>query len=119
MLPRTSVERELAEIWKDILKLDRVGIEDNFFELGGHSLLATRLVSRIAESFSVRLPLRRIFEDPTLERLSLVIANGQEEKGRPESLLEMLAEIRALSDDEARNRLDAETDPAAPPRIGG
>ncbi|MEP6994757.1 MAG: amino acid adenylation domain-containing protein [Acidobacteriota bacterium] len=109
--PRTPLETTLAQIWKDVLALDRVGIRDNFFDLGGHSLLATRLVSRIAESFNVRLPLRRVFEHPTVEGLSLVIADSLAQAEGKESTLRMLVNIRGLSDEEARVRLARETNP--------
>ncbi|HYX26182.1 MAG TPA: condensation domain-containing protein, partial [Thermoanaerobaculia bacterium] len=71
--PRTAVEQVLAEIWSGVLGLERLGIHDNFFELGGHSLLATQVVSRVRESFGVELPLRRLFEAPTLEGLARVV----------------------------------------------
>ena len=106
--PRTPVEETLAEIWKEILKVDRVGVEDNFFDLGGHSLLATRLVSRVAESFNLRLPLRQVFEEPRLEGLALAISNSLAETGQSGSILEMLAEVRGLSDEEAHARLLSE-----------
>ncbi|MDZ7342104.1 MAG: non-ribosomal peptide synthase/polyketide synthase, partial [candidate division KSB1 bacterium] len=64
--PRTHTERELAKIWLDLIKIDRVGIHDTFFELGGHSLLATQLISRVREHFKVELPLITVFEAPTL-----------------------------------------------------
>jgi FkbH-like protein len=64
--PRTLTEELLAGIWMSLLKLEQVGIHDNFFELGGHSLLATQLLSRVREAFKVELPLRRIFETPTV-----------------------------------------------------
>jgi amino acid adenylation domain-containing protein len=64
-LPRTSVEANLVQIWAEILK-QQVGISDNFFELGGHSLLATQLVSRIRDRFGVQVPLRTLFETPTI-----------------------------------------------------
>ena len=68
--PRTEVEEVLAGIWRQVLRVERVGVEDNFFELGGHSLLATQVVSRIREVFGVELPLRAVFEEPTLGDLS-------------------------------------------------
>ncbi|HEV8169089.1 MAG TPA: amino acid adenylation domain-containing protein, partial [Pyrinomonadaceae bacterium] len=64
--PRTPFEEVLASVWSQILNVERVGVHDNFFDLGGHSLLATTFVSRVREIFNVELPLRRLFETPTL-----------------------------------------------------
>jgi amino acid adenylation domain-containing protein len=64
--PRTPVEEIVASVWATILKLDRVGVDENFFELGGHSLLATQVISRVREAFKVEIPLRAIFERPTI-----------------------------------------------------
>ena len=64
--PRTELERRLCEIWEELLGVERVGIEDNFFELGGHSLLATRVVSRVRSALGRELPLRALFEHPTI-----------------------------------------------------
>ncbi|HYO58090.1 non-ribosomal peptide synthetase [Archangium sp.] len=69
--PRTDTERRLAELWARTLGVERVGVTDSFFELGGHSLLATQLVSRVRGTFGVELPLRSVFEEPTLEGLAL------------------------------------------------
>ena len=64
--PRTAVEELVAVIWTDILKVTRVGAHDDFFALGGHSLLATQLMARLRQSFGVELPLRSLFEAPTV-----------------------------------------------------
>ncbi|MEG4248120.1 amino acid adenylation domain-containing protein [Microcoleus sp. Pol10D4] len=64
--PRTPDEQLIAEIWAEVLGLERVGIHDNFFELGGHSLLATQAISRLREAFQVEVPLRSLFESPTV-----------------------------------------------------
>jgi amino acid adenylation domain-containing protein len=71
--PREPMEEKLAEIWAAVLKRERVGIRDNFFELGGHSLLATQLISRVRNTFKVELPLRSLFESPTVAELAPVI----------------------------------------------
>src|SRR6185312_7234292 len=68
--PRTPLEEVLASIWASVLKLERVGIHDNFFEGGGHSLLATQLISRVRAAVQVDLPLRSLFEAPTVAELS-------------------------------------------------
>ena len=73
--PRNPVEAVLAKIWADVLRIDPIGINDNFFELGGHSLLATQLVSRIRQALQVELPLRTLFERPTISELAAAIAD--------------------------------------------
>ncbi|MBE5228530.1 MAG: amino acid adenylation domain-containing protein [Microcystis aeruginosa PMC 728.11] len=71
--PRNPIEEKMAQIWAEVLKLERVSIENNFFELGGHSLLATQVISRLQETFEIVLPLRYLFESPTIAQLSGVI----------------------------------------------
>jgi amino acid adenylation domain-containing protein len=77
-VPLTTVEKDLVSIYGEILANGEVGTHDNFFtELGGHSLLATRLVSRIRDSFKIELPLRVVFENPTVASLAQVIESTQ------------------------------------------
>ena len=78
LAPRTPTEQVLADIWGEILQLKDVGVHDNFFELGGHSLLATQLVSRVQSLFRITLPLRQVFERPTIATLAEVINQGQD-----------------------------------------
>jgi acyl carrier protein len=67
---RTPTEAALAKIWGEVLGLEHVGINHNFFELGGHSLLAIKVVSRVRDAFQIELPVRRIFEMPTIAQLA-------------------------------------------------
>ncbi|HYR06203.1 MAG TPA: amino acid adenylation domain-containing protein, partial [Longimicrobium sp.] len=83
--PRTPVEQVLADQWREILQVERVGRESNFFELGGHSLLATRVMSRLREVFRVELPVRALFERPTLAGLAerIETARGSDRPAPP------------------------------------
>jgi len=75
--PRTPLETQLASIWADALKKERIGVTDTFFDLGGHSLLAIRILGRLSKELGVRLPLRALFEAPTVEKLAAVVAGQQ------------------------------------------
>ncbi|HEX7240244.1 MAG TPA: amino acid adenylation domain-containing protein, partial [Longimicrobiaceae bacterium] len=68
--PRTPTEEAVAEIWAETLRLERVGVTESFFELGGHSLLATRVISQVRRVFGVEVPLRALFEGPTVAELA-------------------------------------------------
>ena len=102
--PRNPNEALVTGIWADVLGLKQLGIHDNFFELGGHSLLATQLMSRVQEAFAVELPLRRLFESPTvtglLEHIEAARREGQielppiEPVGREEELCLSFAQER-------------------------
>ncbi|NPD22374.1 non-ribosomal peptide synthase/polyketide synthase, partial [Corallococcus exiguus] len=79
--PRTDTEERLAGLWRPLLGVTRVGATDSFFDLGGHSLLATQAISRIREAFGVELPLRALFDAPTVEGLSTRIDAALEGRG--------------------------------------
>jgi acyl-coenzyme A synthetase/AMP-(fatty) acid ligase/acyl carrier protein len=88
--PRTPAEEKLAAIWSDVLGLDRVGVNDSFLELGGDSLSATQVITRVSLEFEVRVPLRLLFDAPTIAEMATVIAqsNGREtEKRKPDPIL--------------------------------
>ncbi|MCP6762148.1 MAG: amino acid adenylation domain-containing protein [Fischerella sp. CENA71] len=71
--PHTPTQEILAKLWAEVLNLKQIGIYDNFFEMGGNSLLATQVISRLRSLFGVELPLRRLFETPTVGELSELI----------------------------------------------
>ena len=106
--PRTPLEEAIALVWRDVLKVDSVGVTDTFWELGGHSLLATRVLSRIEELFEVDLPLRCLFSSPSLGEFATMV--GEKVLGREggEDIDDALAELNDMSEDEIRALLEQE-----------
>ena len=74
--PATPVEQLLAKIWSEVLGIDEIGLHDNFFELGGSSLLAMQVVSRLRRALKLDVPLRTLFDKPTLAGLALTVAES-------------------------------------------
>ncbi|HZF13303.1 MAG TPA: amino acid adenylation domain-containing protein, partial [Thermoanaerobaculia bacterium] len=98
LAPRTPIEERLAGMWAEVLglPLERIGSRDDFFTLGGHSLLATRLISRVRRAFGIELPMRRVFECPTLEALAQeLVARGWEEPSAAPPLVPHAAGLQA------------------------
>jgi amino acid adenylation domain-containing protein len=108
--PRTQVEEMLCAIWSKVLGVEGIGVNVSFFEVGGHSLKATQVISRIRESFQVELPLRAMFESPTIESLTVAIAKVlfSEES----EVANLLNDLEQLSDDETKELLFSDELPA-------
>lgn len=103
--PRNDLDRVVAGIWETLLGVDRIGIQDNFFELGGHSLLVTQVLSRVKETFRVSVPLRKLFEGPTVGELSDCIASLDTKPGRAEKVAKALLTVQKMSSQEISEAL--------------
>jgi amino acid adenylation domain-containing protein len=103
--PRNAVEEVLSEMFAEVLSVGRVGVNDNFFDLGGHSLLATQLVSRVRKTFQPDLPLRKIFEAPTVASLAALLVTGESSPGEFEKKATTLRSIESLSTDDLEELL--------------
>ncbi|MCP4663439.1 MAG: non-ribosomal peptide synthetase, partial [bacterium] len=91
--PRTAIEEVLAGMWAELLGVDEVGVHANFFDLGGHSLLATQLLSWVRDSFDAEVPLRLVFEQPTVAGLAAALLADPAERPRVEKTAELLLEL--------------------------
>ena len=101
--PSNPLESHLVHIWAEVLEAETVGVTDNFFDLGGHSLLATQVMWRVFEAFNVEVPLRRLFESPTVAEFALALLETDDGSGRLMRLAEIHEEVRLLSADEVDN----------------
>jgi len=100
--PRNPLEVRLGELWGKLLGLERVGIHDNFFEIGGHSLSATQFLSRVKAAFQLDLPLRTLFEKPTIGELALVITEKLSKLVTPHDLDSLLANVEGKTEQDLR-----------------
>jgi amino acid adenylation domain-containing protein len=115
---QTATEEVVASVWDQILRLDRVGRNDNFFHLGGHSLLAMQVVSRLRELFEIELPLRTIFENPTVKALAARVDQEiREGQGRALMPMQTIARGGPLPLSFAQQRLSF-IDQFAPGNVG-
>jgi amino acid adenylation domain-containing protein len=91
--PAGPVEERLAAIWAEVLRRERIGAQDNFFELGGHSLLATQVLSRMRQELDVELPLRLLFDSPTVAGVAAAIVERELEAADDELLASLLDQL--------------------------
>jgi acyl carrier protein len=104
----------VAAVWAQVLGLERVSAHDNFFELGGHSLLATQVLSHLQQAFPVNIPLRRLFEEPTVANLARIITESQDKSSHGlngksvEDGEQILSQLAQLSDEEIDSLLSQE-----------
>ena len=106
--PQTPAEEMIAAIWMELLRLEEVSVHDNFFDLGGHSLLATQVMSRVRDRLHSELPMRQLFESPTVAGLALAVVQQQANTTERNNLKDLLAELDALSDEETQRLLNIE-----------
>lgn len=94
--PRTTIEKILVQIWRDLLKVEQISIDDNFFDLGGHSLLTTQLLAKIRETLQIDISLRSLLEAPTVaslaQNIARVIHPENNDSTQPQTLIDFKAE---------------------------
>jgi amino acid adenylation domain-containing protein len=103
--PRTRVEEALARIWAEVLGVEEIGVNNSFFELGGHSLMAMQLLSRLRGIFQLDLPLRTIFEAPTIAKLATALVSFEVTPGQVERIATITVEIESMSADAVSEKL--------------
>ncbi|MET0396580.1 MAG: amino acid adenylation domain-containing protein [Longimicrobiaceae bacterium] len=97
--PRSALEQALVGIWQDVLRVERVGIHDSFFDLGGHSLLATQVVARI-RVLRVEVPVRQIFQTPTVAGLAEAVTRAETTPGATEMIASVMLRLKTMSSEE-------------------
>ncbi|MBX6388960.1 MAG: salicylate synthase, partial [Frankia sp.] len=126
--PRDDLERVLVRVWREVLRVDQVGVTDEFFALGGDSVLATALVARLRTELDTdEITVRTVFGAPTVAALAAALRQAESTPGRLDQIAALVLEIDALSDEEVEAQLagqsgdpaDVATDGAAAPAAGG
>ena len=112
--PRNDVEREIVDLWQRFLGIAEIGIHDNFFLVGGHSLLGTRLISRLRDTFDIDIPLRRLFDTPTVAGLAEIVAGRQREHEEKETR-RLLTRLETLDEREVEEELNKRAMQGDPP----
>lgn len=103
--PRDPVEELLAGIWQEVLGVNPIGVEDDFFRLGGHSLLAAQALNRIGNTFEMEVPIRVLFEAPTVAAMARALVAREPTPGHVATIAEIRRDVAGLSTDELRKLL--------------
>jgi hypothetical protein len=106
--PRNEIESTLVDLWQKALGIEGVGVDDDFFALGGHSLLATHLAAQMRKALSVEIPMRTIFESPTVAGLALAVVRARAAETGGDELAETVGILEKLTDEEAAALLSGE-----------
>jgi acyl carrier protein len=110
LAPRTAVEQTVADLWREILKLDSISIDERFLDLGGDSIQAGRITSRLRALYSIELPISVLFATPTIAAIAEVIEQRTAPPHDHAEIEKFLADIENLSDAEAERLLTEEAD---------
>ena len=105
--PRTATEAVLADVWGDMLGVERVGVHDDFFRLGGYSLVATQIVSRVRSTLQLDVPVRLIFQHPTVARFAFALSARERKPGQLERVAQIAQRVKGMSLDELRRASSA------------
>jgi acyl carrier protein len=105
--PSSALETVLLGIWEEFVPRAEIGVDQNFFDLGGHSLLATQVISRVRETFEVDVPLRTLFDAPTVSSFASAMLLDVGTRSQIERMSEMLVSLSGLSEEELEGRLRA------------
>jgi hypothetical protein len=103
--PRGDVEVRLVRIWEEILNVRPIGMHDNFLDLGGHSLAASRVIFRVIQTFQLELPVKALFDAPTVAGMAAIITRNESKQASHADLARMLCEVEAMTEEEAQKQL--------------
>ncbi len=98
--PRNTIEEALAEIWQELIEVERVGVKDNFFELGGHSLIAAQIHARMRKVFSIDVSLRELFDSLTIEKTAQLLVKREMQLGRTEKIAQAFLRMKHMTPEE-------------------
>jgi amino acid adenylation domain-containing protein len=103
--PRSDAETSLVQIWEEILQIHPIGIHDNFFDLGGHSLAASRIITRVIQSCQLELPLKALFDAPTVAKMAAIIDQHRQMQATDTEIEQLLSEVESMTEAQAQNQL--------------